>query len=118
MELDDPTSSSSSDPENDYGSEWDEDVVHQLVSHEATLAGGPESPLLITDIEDYETPHEVRLPKVLGKELWFPNRARFLSSQAAATKSTQAVRERTPTADGTVITRSNQSVRADKLTSD
>lgn len=118
MELDDPTSSSSSDPENDYGSEWDEDVVHQLVSHEATLAGGPESPLLITDIEDYETPHEVRLPKVLGKESWLSNRARFRPSQAAATSSTQAVRKRTPTAEGKAIIRSKSSVCADKLTSD
>ena len=100
MELDDPTSSSSSDLENDYGSEWDEDVVDQLLSHEATLAGRPESPLLITDIEDYETPHAVRLPKVLGKELWGANRARFRPSQAAASGSTQVVREGTATANG------------------
>jgi hypothetical protein len=31
-----------------------------------------QDPLVVTDIEDYEVPQAVRLPKVLGRESWSP----------------------------------------------
>jgi exonuclease V len=35
-----------------------------------------QEPLLVTDIEDYEIPHAVRVPKVLGREAWSPTNKR------------------------------------------
>lgn len=42
-----------------------------------------QEPLLVTDIEDYEIPDSVRVPKVLGREAWSPttNRVWQPSSQ-------------------------------------
>ena len=55
----------STDPATEYGSDWDEDTLHELIS---SVTAGSESPFLVIDIEDYEAPQSVKLPKVLGKE--------------------------------------------------
>ena len=48
----------------------------------------PQQPLLVTDIEDYEVPHSVRFPRVLGREAWSPSkrvRQHFPQQQRAQT---------------------------------
>lgn len=88
----------SSDPANDYGSDWDEDLVDELLTTAAIPTVGLEAPLLITDIEDYEAPKTVRLPgKVLGKESWSTFQARARSSRPFVADQTQNIRN--PDAD-------------------
>ena len=62
-----PFNPPSSEPITDYGSDWDDEFVDEIVSTSTKLTAGSEEPLVITDIEDYETPTAVRLPKVHGK---------------------------------------------------
>lgn len=38
-------------------------------------------PLVVTDIEDYEIPHSVRFPRVLGREAWSPAAKRVWKQQ-------------------------------------
>ena len=52
----------------DFGSDAEElAIVEHLLQQIDTRPDGPDS-LIITDIEDYEPPHGLRLPKVLGRE--------------------------------------------------
>ena len=57
-------------PSSDYGdfASDEEDIISQLVEKAAPSFSELIAPLLVTDIEDYEGPKGVRLPKVLGAE--------------------------------------------------
>jgi hypothetical protein len=56
--------------ESDYGdfTEDEEAILNHLLENIASPSSLIDAPLLITDIEDYEEPRELRLPKVLGVE--------------------------------------------------
>jgi hypothetical protein len=59
----------------DFGSD-EEEIINHLLGNIAPLSPLTDAPLLVTDIEDYEEPRGVRLPKVLGVErsvpFWLP----------------------------------------------
>ena len=58
------------DDDSDYGdfASDEEDIIINLLSSIPVPNEPPEAPLIVTDIEDYEEPRGVRLPKVLGTE--------------------------------------------------
>ena len=63
------------DATSDYGSDFspDEvDILNELLSQTPAAEGEPDEPLVIIDIEDYEDPKGVRLPKILGEVKWSP----------------------------------------------
>ena len=63
------------DAASDYGSEFSPDEVELLTGLLSTTPppdAVADEPLIITDIEDYEDPKGVRLPKVLGQVKWSP----------------------------------------------
>lgn len=45
-------------------------------------------PLIVSDIEDYELPHSVRVPRVLGREAWSPATKRVWQRQQNQTGGT------------------------------
>lgn len=45
-------------------------------------------PLIVSDIEDYELPHSVRVPRVLGREAWSPGTKRVWQRQQNQTGGT------------------------------
>lgn len=56
--------------ESDYGdfTSDEEAILNHLLENIASPSSLIDAPLLVTDIEDYEQPRELRLPKVLGVE--------------------------------------------------
>ena len=67
------------DDESDYGEITLEEqqildawLANNSTSDDAILSVPDERPLKLTDIEDYEDPSSIRLPRILGKELWEP----------------------------------------------
>lgn len=62
------------DDASDYGDFTldEQDIIHQLLANIRPENHTGEEPLALTDIEDYEEPRGVRLPRTLGKELWNP----------------------------------------------
>ena len=64
--------------ESDYGdfASDEEEIINHLLGNIASSNPLTDAPLLVTDIEDYEEPRGVRLPKVLGVERsgpsWLP----------------------------------------------
>jgi hypothetical protein len=60
------------DDDSDYGdfASDEEDIIIDLLSSIPVPNEPSEAPLIVTDIEDYEEPRGVRLPKVLGTERW------------------------------------------------
>jgi hypothetical protein len=52
----------------DYGdfASDEEEIINHLLGNIAPPSPSSDAPLLVTDIEDYEEPRGVRLPKVLG----------------------------------------------------
>jgi exonuclease V len=82
------------DDSSDYGSDFspdEEELLNQLLARADNQTQQPatpprqtapaettallsdlKKPLLVTDIEDNEIPHSVRIPKVLGREAWSP----------------------------------------------
>lgn len=62
------------DDASDYGDFTldEQDIIHQLLANITPGNHTGEQPLVLTDIEDYEEPRGVRLPRTLGKELWNP----------------------------------------------
>ena len=54
----------------DYGdfASDEEEIINHLLQKAVPQSAGAGAPLLVTDIEDYEEPRGVRLPKVLGVE--------------------------------------------------
>ncbi|KKY17756.1 putative exonuclease v [Phaeomoniella chlamydospora] len=89
-----PFNPPSSEPITDYGSDWDDEFVDEIVSTSTKLTAGSEEPLVITDIEDYETPTAVRLPKVHGKEAYSPRWRDFASTRSPATIQSQELHRR------------------------
>jgi hypothetical protein len=62
------------DNTSDYGDFTldEEEIIIQLLTNAEPGEAIEEEPLEVTDIEDYEEPQGIRLPKTLGKELWLP----------------------------------------------
>jgi hypothetical protein len=60
------------DTESDYGDFANDaeelEIIDSLLSQAENWQGPNATSLLVTDIEDYEPPHGVRLPKILGIE--------------------------------------------------
>jgi hypothetical protein len=58
----------------DYGdfASDEEEIINHLLGNLAPPSPPAEPPLIVTDIEDYEEPRGVRLPKVLGVERSLP----------------------------------------------
>jgi hypothetical protein len=58
----------------DYGdfASDEEEVINHLLENLAPPSPSADPPLVVTDIEDYEEPRGVRLPKVLGVERSLP----------------------------------------------
>jgi hypothetical protein len=58
----------------DYGdfASDEEEIINHLLGNLAPPSPPADPPLIVTDIEDYEEPRGVRLPKVLGVERSFP----------------------------------------------
>ena len=58
----------------DYGdfASDEEDIINHLLENLAPPSPSADPPLVVTDIEDYEEPRGVRLPKVLGVERSLP----------------------------------------------
>ncbi len=80
------------DDGSDYG---DFTLDEQEIINKLLLDAGPpstiaEEPLELIDIEDYEEPKGVRLPKTLGKEQWSPPWMRQQSRAMVATQTTVA----------------------------
>lgn len=82
----------------DYGSDFspdEEELLNELIaSVSATNLPTPTptttttitaitlaDPLIVSDIEDYEVPHSVRFPRVLGRETWSPGKERVRRQQ-------------------------------------
>ncbi|KAL9114034.1 MAG: hypothetical protein Q9227_001806 [Pyrenula ochraceoflavens] len=65
-----PVNSSPHETFSDYGSEPDEELVNELYATIPSTAHDAPQPLIVTDLEDYEDPRGVRLPKILGSEQW------------------------------------------------
>lgn len=76
------------DDESDYGDFTvdEQEIIHELLARIAPGNTAPEEPLELTDIEDYEEPKGVRLPKTLGKEQWVPP---WMQQQPEAQDKTQ-----------------------------
>ncbi len=78
----------------DYGdfASDEEEIINYLLEKAVPPSAGAGAPLLVTDIEDYEEPRGVRLPKVLGVErsppAWLP--------QVQIQSHDQTVRDRSP----------------------
>jgi hypothetical protein len=62
------------DAGSDYGdfASDEEEVINHLLENFAPPSPSADPPLVVTDIEDYEEPRGVRLPKVLGVERSLP----------------------------------------------
>ena len=58
----------------DYGdfTSGEEEIINHLLENLAPPSPSADPPLVVTDIEDYEEPRAVRLPKVLGVERSLP----------------------------------------------
>jgi hypothetical protein len=58
----------------DYGdfASDEEEIINHLLGNLAPPTPSADPPLVVTDIEDYEEPRGVRLPKVLGVERSLP----------------------------------------------
>jgi hypothetical protein len=58
----------------DYGdfASDEEEIINRLLENLAPPSPPADPPLIVTDIEDYEEPRGVRLPKVLGVERSLP----------------------------------------------
>jgi hypothetical protein len=80
------------DDASDYGDFTldEQEIIHELLANIAPGNATAEEPLELTDIEDYEEPRGVRLPKTLGKELWVPP---WMQQQARAGVTIQAATE-------------------------
>ena len=50
----------------------EQEIINGLLANISPEYTTTDEPLELTDIEDYEEPRGVRLPKTLGKELWSP----------------------------------------------
>ena len=50
----------------------EQEIIDELLANIAPATVSGEGLLELTDIEDYEEPRGVHLPKTLGKELWVP----------------------------------------------
>lgn len=81
-----------SDDASDYGDFTldEQEIIQELLANIAPGNATAEEPLELTDIEDYEEPRGVRLPKRLGKELWVPP---WKQHQARAGLTIQAATE-------------------------
>jgi hypothetical protein len=75
----------------DYGdfASDEEDIINSLLGNIAPPSPLTDAPLLVTDIEDYEEPRGIRLPKVLGVERSTP----FWLSQVQFQNQDQTVRD-------------------------
>lgn len=62
------------DDGSDYGDFTldEQEIINGLLANLTPGNTVAEEPVELTDIEDYEEPRGVRLPKTLGKELWIP----------------------------------------------
>jgi hypothetical protein len=64
-----------SDYYSDFASD-EEEIINHLLGNIAPPSPLTDAPLLVTDIEDYEEPRGIRLPKILGVErsipFWLP----------------------------------------------
>jgi hypothetical protein len=62
------------DNASDYGDFTldEQEIIDALLANIAPHTTVAQEALELTDIEDYEEPNGVRLPKILGKELWTP----------------------------------------------
>jgi hypothetical protein len=73
VELQHPLSSVA-ETDSDYGdfASDEEEIINHLLGNLAPPSPPADPPLVVTDIEDYEEPGGVRLPKVLGVERSLP----------------------------------------------
>lgn len=93
------------DATSDYGSDFGADEVTLLDDLlEKTPPPPPkvvlDEPLVITDIEDYEDPKGIRLPKVLGEVKWSPPQRRFVQLQQPETDRPNQATHNDSTASG------------------
>lgn len=110
------------DDASDYGDfTLDEQVViNELLANIKPGSTTAVEPFELTDIEDYEEPRGVRLPKTLGKELWD---APWIRQQPQArvadhlTVEDHASRHSSATRKGKYISFKNDDACADMLTS-
>ena len=72
--------SSPQDAFSDYGSDWDEELVNELYDRTSNSGLDAAPALIVTDIEDYEEPRGVRLPKILGCDSWAPSLSQDFST--------------------------------------
>jgi hypothetical protein len=65
---------STPDDASDYGDFTldEQDIINELLTNLASGRCIPEEPLELIDIEDYEEPRGVHLPRTFGKEVCFP----------------------------------------------
>jgi hypothetical protein len=79
------------DDGSDYGEFTleEQEIIHELLSNVGPDSAIADQPSLeLTDIEDYEEPKGVRLPKILGKEQWTPPWMRQQPRALAAIQNT------------------------------
>lgn len=62
------------DDESDYGEFTvdEQNIIDDLLAQAGSSGAHGDELLKLTDIEDYEEPKDVHLPKTLGKESWTP----------------------------------------------
>lgn len=104
---------------NDIGSDYgdfasdEEELINGLLANVGTRGETEGAALLVTDIEDYEGPKGIRLPKVLGFERGPPT---WLSLEQGQIRQ-QALRDSSSTQGTCQVSMLNHS-HADSLTSD
>ena len=101
----------SHDNGSDYGDFTldEQELINELLANiqpENTIATTADEPLVLTDIEDYEEPTGICLPKTLGKELWInPGAQQQPQAKVASdiTAEEQTLRDRNTFTKGTII---------------
>jgi hypothetical protein len=103
-----PATEALHDDGSDYGDFTldEEAVINELLSNIPPGNTTADEPLVLTDIEDYDEPAGIRLPKILGKEIWVDPRVQQQPHPKVAVGFTtkQALRDSNTFAKGNFLT--------------
>ena len=83
------------DDGSDYGDFTldEQEIINELLANLTPHKAIADEPLGLTDIEDYEDPKSVRLPKASGKESWVPPWMQPREQQPQAREAAQGILE-------------------------
>lgn len=108
----------------DYGSDFspdEEELLNELLASVSTTnlpTPAPTTtttitvttladPLIVSDIEDYEVPHSVRFPRVLGRETWSPGNERVRRQQDMS-ETTRTIWSRSVTSNVDILAKARR----------